>query len=144
MLTVNRPEARNAINLAAAQAIEAAVDEFEADEAARVLVLTGAGGTFSDGPPVAKHLGAHSPRVAKHQGWAASWGPLPRSSPHGSGGWPDECRGDYLADAASGLSVRAERGSAVCGRRVSSRRRPGFPEWSRRRGRPGPSRAGRA
>lgn len=49
LLTVNRPEARNAINLATAQAIEAAVDEFEADDAARVLVLTGAGGTFSAG-----------------------------------------------------------------------------------------------
>ncbi|MEV5839088.1 crotonase/enoyl-CoA hydratase family protein [Nocardia sp. NPDC052112] len=49
VLTVNRPEARNAINLATAQAIEAAVDEFDADDAARVLVLTGAGGTFSAG-----------------------------------------------------------------------------------------------
>ncbi|PXX65365.1 short chain enoyl-CoA hydratase [Nocardia tenerifensis] len=49
VLTVNRPEARNAINLATAQAIENAIDEFEADDAARVLVLTGAGGTFSAG-----------------------------------------------------------------------------------------------
>ncbi|MBH0778760.1 crotonase/enoyl-CoA hydratase family protein [Nocardia bovistercoris] len=49
VLTVNRPEARNAINLAAAKAIESAVDEFEADDSARVLVLTGAGGTFSAG-----------------------------------------------------------------------------------------------
>ncbi|MEV0711280.1 crotonase/enoyl-CoA hydratase family protein [Nocardia aurea] len=49
VLTVNRPEARNAVNLATAQAIEAAVDDFEADDSARVLVLTGAGGTFSAG-----------------------------------------------------------------------------------------------
>ena len=49
VLTVNRPKARNAINLAAALAIEAALDEFEADDTARVLVLTGAGGTFSAG-----------------------------------------------------------------------------------------------
>ncbi|QIS16546.1 crotonase/enoyl-CoA hydratase family protein [Nocardia arthritidis] len=49
VLTVNRPEVRNAVNLATAQAIERAVDEFEADAAARVLVLTGAGGTFSAG-----------------------------------------------------------------------------------------------
>lgn len=47
--TINRPEARNAINLATAQALEIAVDEFEADESARVFVLTGAGGTFSAG-----------------------------------------------------------------------------------------------
>ncbi|MFR9750544.1 crotonase/enoyl-CoA hydratase family protein [Nocardia sp. 004] len=49
VLTINRPEARNAIDLATAHAIEAAVDEFEDDAAARVLVLTGAGGTFSAG-----------------------------------------------------------------------------------------------
>ncbi|WP_225725962.1 MULTISPECIES: crotonase/enoyl-CoA hydratase family protein [unclassified Nocardia] len=49
VLTVNRPEVRNAVNLATAQAIERAVDEFEADAAARVLVFTGAGGTFSAG-----------------------------------------------------------------------------------------------
>ncbi|MEU7769412.1 crotonase/enoyl-CoA hydratase family protein [Nocardia sp. NPDC049190] len=49
VLTINRPEVRNAIDLATAQAIESAVDEFEADDAARVLVLTGAGGTFSAG-----------------------------------------------------------------------------------------------
>ncbi|MEU7630278.1 crotonase/enoyl-CoA hydratase family protein [Nocardia sp. NPDC049220] len=49
VLTVNRPEVRNAIDLATARAIEAAVDEFEADDAVRVVVLTGAGGTFSAG-----------------------------------------------------------------------------------------------
>ncbi|WP_067660429.1 crotonase/enoyl-CoA hydratase family protein [Nocardia harenae] len=49
LLTVNRPKARNAIDLATARAIEAAVDEFEADDTARVLVLTGADGTFSAG-----------------------------------------------------------------------------------------------
>ncbi|WP_280204817.1 crotonase/enoyl-CoA hydratase family protein [Nocardia farcinica] len=49
VLTVDRPRARNAIDLATAQAIEAAVDAFEADADARVLVLTGSGGTFSAG-----------------------------------------------------------------------------------------------
>lgn len=49
VLTVSRPQARNAIDLPTAQALEAAVDEFEADDTARVLVLTGAGGTFSAG-----------------------------------------------------------------------------------------------
>jgi len=47
--TINRPEARNAIDLATAQALEVAVDEFEADETAHVFVLTGAAGTFSAG-----------------------------------------------------------------------------------------------
>lgn len=49
VLTVNRPAARNAIDLATAKALEAAIDEFEADETARVLVLTGADGNFSAG-----------------------------------------------------------------------------------------------
>ncbi|MFC3963483.1 crotonase/enoyl-CoA hydratase family protein [Nocardia jiangsuensis] len=49
LLTVNRPKARNAIDLATARAIEAAVDAFEADDSARVLVLTGAENTFSAG-----------------------------------------------------------------------------------------------
>ncbi|ONM49442.1 crotonase/enoyl-CoA hydratase family protein [Nocardia donostiensis] len=49
ILTVNRPQARNAIDLATAQALEAAIDAFEEDDTARVLVLTGAGATFSAG-----------------------------------------------------------------------------------------------
>ncbi|RJO76791.1 enoyl-CoA hydratase [Nocardia panacis] len=49
VLTINRPAARNAIDPAAARAIQAAVEAFEADAGVRVLVLTGAGGTFSAG-----------------------------------------------------------------------------------------------
>lgn len=49
IITVNRPEVRNAINHAAAVGIERALDAFDADPAARVAVLTGAGGYFSAG-----------------------------------------------------------------------------------------------
>lgn len=49
LLTIQRPEARNAVNAAVAQGMEAALDRFEADEAAWVAVLTGAGSTFSAG-----------------------------------------------------------------------------------------------
>ncbi len=49
VITVNRPEARNAIDRATALAIEAAIDEFEADAGARVAILTGAGGNFCSG-----------------------------------------------------------------------------------------------
>ncbi|WP_040799629.1 crotonase/enoyl-CoA hydratase family protein [Nocardia higoensis] len=49
VLTIDRPEARNAVDLATAKAIEAAVDAFEEDAEARVLVLTGAGGSFCAG-----------------------------------------------------------------------------------------------
>ncbi len=49
IITVDRPEVRNAINLAAALGIERAMDAFEADPTARVAILTGAGGYFSAG-----------------------------------------------------------------------------------------------
>nr|WP_231104903.1 crotonase/enoyl-CoA hydratase family protein [Haloechinothrix halophila] len=49
VITLNRPRARNAINLATAKALERALDAFEADDDARVAVLTGAGGTFCSG-----------------------------------------------------------------------------------------------
>jgi len=43
VLTINRPEARNAINLATAQALGGALDELETDDDCWVVVLTGAG-----------------------------------------------------------------------------------------------------
>ena len=48
-LTLARPDVRNAINRSLAVELGAAVDRFEADDALRVAVLTGAGGTFSSG-----------------------------------------------------------------------------------------------
>lgn len=49
VITINRPEARNAINGAVARGISAAIDELEASDELRVAVLTGAGGTFCAG-----------------------------------------------------------------------------------------------
>jgi enoyl-CoA hydratase len=43
VLTIDRPERRNAIDAAAAERFRQALADFEADEGARVLVLTGAG-----------------------------------------------------------------------------------------------------
>jgi len=51
-LTLNRPGARNALDLAMRQEMLAALDEVEADEAVRVLVLTGAGEHFCAGGDV--------------------------------------------------------------------------------------------
>jgi 2-(1,2-epoxy-1,2-dihydrophenyl)acetyl-CoA isomerase len=51
-ITLNRPEARNAIDLVMRQELVAALDEVEADEAARVLILTGGGGHFCAGGDV--------------------------------------------------------------------------------------------
>ena len=44
VLTIDRPERRNAVDAATAASLRRGYDEFEADADARVLVLTGAGG----------------------------------------------------------------------------------------------------
>jgi enoyl-CoA hydratase len=44
VLTIDRPERRNAVDAATARLLRRGFDEFEADDGARVLVLTGAGG----------------------------------------------------------------------------------------------------
>jgi enoyl-CoA hydratase len=49
ILTLDRPEARNAISPEVSQAIEAALDDLEADRQVRVIVLTGNGPVFCAG-----------------------------------------------------------------------------------------------
>jgi enoyl-CoA hydratase len=44
VLTIDRPHRRNAVDGATAAALRRALEEFEADEAARILILTGDGG----------------------------------------------------------------------------------------------------
>jgi enoyl-CoA hydratase len=49
IITINRPEARNAVNEAVARGVAAAHDEFDSRREITTLILTGAGGTFSAG-----------------------------------------------------------------------------------------------
>jgi enoyl-CoA hydratase len=49
VVTIDRPEVRNAVDGPTAAALLAAFEEFDADDAQRVAVLTGAGGTFCAG-----------------------------------------------------------------------------------------------
>jgi enoyl-CoA hydratase len=49
LITLNRPEARNAVNLALAEGVAAALDTLDADDEVAVGVLTGAGAGFSAG-----------------------------------------------------------------------------------------------
>jgi enoyl-CoA hydratase len=49
VLTLDRPEARNAVDPATAAALREAFEAFEKDDEARILVLTGAGGHFCAG-----------------------------------------------------------------------------------------------
>jgi enoyl-CoA hydratase len=63
VITISRPEARNAINGAVARGIAAAVDEFDGRADVRVIILTGAGGTFSAGMDLKGFLTGDLPSV---------------------------------------------------------------------------------
>jgi enoyl-CoA hydratase len=49
LITINRPDRRNAFDGATSRAMEAAIDEYDADATLRCAIVTGAGGTFSAG-----------------------------------------------------------------------------------------------
>ncbi len=49
VITLNRPEAKNALNLDVATRVAAAVDKFEADDDVIAIIITGAGNTFCAG-----------------------------------------------------------------------------------------------
>ena len=61
VITINRPEARNALNGAVAAGVRDAVDELDADAGLRAGVLTGAGGTFSSGMDLKAFLAGDVP-----------------------------------------------------------------------------------
>lgn len=64
VITINRPEARNAVNGAVARGIAAATDEFDGRKDISVIVLTGVGGTFSSGMDLKGFLAGDAPIVA--------------------------------------------------------------------------------
>jgi hypothetical protein len=63
VITINRPQARNAINGAVARGMAAAIDDLDARGDVGVLILTGAGGTFSAGMDLKGFLGGDTPVV---------------------------------------------------------------------------------
>ena len=63
VITIDRPQARNALTRAVAEAVAAAVDELDADDGLRVGVLTGAGGTFSAGMDLKAFLRGETPAI---------------------------------------------------------------------------------
>ncbi|MGY1805373.1 crotonase/enoyl-CoA hydratase family protein [Blastococcus sp. SYSU D00922] len=63
VITINRPQARNALNAAVAQAVAAAVDELDASNELRAGVLTGAGGFFSAGMDLKAFLRGETPAI---------------------------------------------------------------------------------
>ncbi len=58
VVTLNRPEVLNALNLATMDGLVAAMAELDADEGIRVIVLTGAGRAFAAGADIAEMAGA--------------------------------------------------------------------------------------
>lgn len=63
MITMNRPQARNAVNGALARGIAAALDELDGNREIAVGVLTGAGGTFSAGMDLKAFLTGDIPMI---------------------------------------------------------------------------------
>jgi enoyl-CoA hydratase len=90
LLTIDRPERRNAVDHATAEAFRQGLTEFEADDGARVLVLTGAGGQafcagadlkamnlevdHPDGPMGPTRLTPAKPAIAAVDGWCLAGG----------------------------------------------------------------------
>ncbi len=63
LVTLNRPEQRNAVNRAVAEGIAAALDRLDADDALRVGVLTGAGKGFCAGMDLKAFVAGERPLV---------------------------------------------------------------------------------
>jgi len=63
VVTINRPDARNAINGEVARGIAAALDRLDGEDDLRVGVLTGAGGFFSSGMDLKGFLSGDLPIV---------------------------------------------------------------------------------
>lgn len=90
VLTIDRPQRRNAIDAATARGLRQGLDEFEGDDDARVLVLTGAGGEAfcagadlkaidldvddPGGPEGITHLTPSKPTIAAIDGWCLAGG----------------------------------------------------------------------
>jgi enoyl-CoA hydratase len=61
VITLNRPDARNAVNAAVAEGVAAALEELDADDALQVGVLTGAGKGFSSGMDLKAFVAGETP-----------------------------------------------------------------------------------
>ena len=63
VITLNRPEVRNAIDAATAAALAEALDHLDADPAISLGVLTGAGGTFCSGMDLKAFVRGERPEI---------------------------------------------------------------------------------
>jgi enoyl-CoA hydratase len=63
IITLNRPEAKNAANKALAEGVVAALDELDSNDELRVGILTGAGGTFCAGMDLKAFVTGETPHI---------------------------------------------------------------------------------
>jgi enoyl-CoA hydratase len=127
IITIDRPERRNAVDGPTADALGAAYQRFVADDAARVLVLTGAGGvafcagadlkaldsfaprlTDPAGPLGFTRLHSPKPTIAAISGWClagglelALWCDLRLATPGSRLGFPERRWGVALIDGGT-------------------------------------------
>src|SRR3954451_19122830 len=127
VLTIDRPERRNAVDGPTAEALKAGYERFVADDEARVLILTGAGGvsfcagadlkaldTFAPrlgdpaGPLGFTRLTASKPTIAAISGWClagglelALWCDLRIATPTARLGFPERRWGVPLIDGGT-------------------------------------------
>jgi len=79
VITINRPEVKNAVDISVATRIAAAIDDLEARDDLTAAILTGAGGTFCAGMDLKAFLRGESPSIPG-RGFAGS-PKVPRQSP---------------------------------------------------------------
>jgi enoyl-CoA hydratase/carnithine racemase len=124
VLTIDRSERRNAIDANAAAAFRQGLEDFEADDGARVLVLTGAGGeafcagadlkamnldvSHPDGPMGPTRLTPAKPAIAAVDGWClaggvelALWCDMRIATPHSTFGLFERRWGVPLLDGGT-------------------------------------------
>ena len=76
IVTMNRPEAKNAMSKALAEGISAAMDRLEAEDDLRCAILTGAGGTFCSGMDLKGFLRGERPSIeGRGFGGLTEWTP---------------------------------------------------------------------
>ncbi|MBI1251201.1 MAG: crotonase/enoyl-CoA hydratase family protein [Alphaproteobacteria bacterium] len=63
IVTLNRPEAKNAANRALAEGVAAAMDRLDGEADLRVGIITGAGGTFCSGMDLKGFLAGETPSI---------------------------------------------------------------------------------
>ena len=69
IITINRPEARNAVNRAVAEGVAAAMEQLDSDASLNAGIITGAGGTFCSGMDLKAFLKGELPSI-KGKGFA--------------------------------------------------------------------------